>query len=33
MNQLRWLDLSATRVTREGVERLQQALPKCEIVR
>jgi hypothetical protein len=31
-NQLRWLGLIRTQVTVEGVKRLQQALPKCQIV-
>ena len=31
MNRLEWLILKRTRVTDEGVKKLQQALPKCQI--
>jgi len=33
LSNLKALDLSATRVTDEGVNQLQEALPKCKIVR
>ena len=31
LSQLQWLNLTSTRVTRHGVEKLQKALPNCEI--
>ncbi len=33
LSQLQTLDLTGTKVTAEGVKKLQQALPKCQIVR
>jgi hypothetical protein len=33
VSQLRWLDLRGTQVTKEGVKKLQRALPYCQISR
>jgi internalin A len=33
LSQLQYLDLSGTNVTDQGVKKLQQALPNCEIER
>ena len=33
LTKLRLLNLRDTKVTDEGVEKLQQALPKCKIIR
>lgn len=33
LTQLQRLDLTGTKVTAEGVAKLQQALPNCEIIR
>jgi Leucine-rich repeat (LRR) protein len=33
LSHLEWLNLAGTRLTDEGAKKLQQALPKCHIVR